>query len=77
MVDLILKISRPVVFDFRCLNSNTANIVFMKKCHMDRSDMKVVTEFPYLLGHPACTGSKYLFLYNSSLYLHFTYSSVY
>jgi len=31
MVDHILKISRPGVFNIRCLNWNTAIIVFMKK----------------------------------------------
>ena len=36
MVDHILKISRPGVFDIRCLSWNTASIVFMKRCCMDR-----------------------------------------
>ena len=34
MVDHILKISRPGVFDVRCLSWNTAMIVFMKNCHI-------------------------------------------
>ena len=35
MVDHILKISRPGVFEIRCLSWNTAIIVFMKKLRMD------------------------------------------
>ena len=35
-----LKISRPGVFDIRCVNWNTAVIVFKKKCLMDRSHLK-------------------------------------
>ena len=40
MVDHILEISRPVVFDIRCLNWNTTIIVFMKKGHMDGRQYK-------------------------------------
>ena len=36
MVDHTLKISRPGVFDKRCLNWNTAITVFMNKYHMVR-----------------------------------------
>ena len=35
MVDHILKISRPGVFDVGDLSWNTAIIVFMKKCRMN------------------------------------------
>ena len=34
MVELILKISRPGVFDIRWLSWNTVIIVSMKKCRM-------------------------------------------
>ena len=47
MVDLILKISRPGVFDVICVNWNTAIIVFMP--HESK------TSFPCLLGHPVGT----------------------
>ena len=36
MINSILKISRPGVSDIRCLSWNTAIIVFMKKCPIDR-----------------------------------------
>jgi len=36
MVDHNLKISRPGVYDIRCLGWNTTIIVFMKECCMDR-----------------------------------------
>ena len=58
MVDHILKISRPGVFDSRCLGWNTAIIVFMKKWIKD--DIKVVTEFPCFLGHPVFLWKSYL-----------------
>ena len=38
MVDLILKISRPGVFDIRCLSWNSAIIVFKQK--MERRQYK-------------------------------------
>ena len=38
IVDHILEILRPGVFEFRCLNWNTG--VFMKKCRMDRRRYK-------------------------------------
>ena len=40
MVDHILKISRPGVFDNRCLSWETAIIVFMYKRRMDRRRYK-------------------------------------
>ena len=55
MVDHILKISRPGVFYIRCLNWNTAIIVFMKNSAWIEDDKKVVTELPCLLGHPVQT----------------------
>ena len=70
MLDHILKISRPGVFDIRCLRWNTAIIVFMKDAAWIEDDIKVVTECPCLLGQPgpvACiscilTDIKFLFL---------------
>jgi hypothetical protein len=47
MVDHILKISRPGVFDVRCLSWNTAMIAAWIK-----DDIIVVIEFPCFLGHP-------------------------
>ena len=52
MLDHILKISRPGDFDIRCLRWNTAIIVFMKDAAWIEDDIKVVIEFPCLLGHP-------------------------
>ena len=52
MVDHILKISRPGVFDIRRLSWNTAIVVFIKNAAWFEDDIKVVTEFPCLLGHP-------------------------
>ena len=37
---LILKLLRPDFFDIRCLSWNTATIVFMKTCRMDRRRYK-------------------------------------
>ena len=58
MVDHILKISRPGVFDIRCLSLNTA----IKNAAWIEDDIKVVTEFPCLLGHLVlryCKGKNY------------------
>ena len=52
MVDHILKIIRPGFFYIRCLSWNTAIIVSMKNAALIKDDIKVVTEFPCLLGHP-------------------------
>jgi len=40
MVDHILEISRPGVYDIVCLNWNTAIIVFLTKFRMDRRRYK-------------------------------------
>ena len=53
MADHILKVSRPGVFDIRCLSWNTAIIVFMKNASWIDDDIKVVNEFPCLLEHPS------------------------
>ena len=53
VLDHILKISRPGVFDIRCLSWNTGIIVFIKKnSAWIKDDIKVVTKFLCLLGHP-------------------------
>ena len=39
MGDLILKISRPGVFDIRCLSWNTATIVFVKNATWVEDDI--------------------------------------
>ena len=52
MVDNILKISKSGVFDIRCLSLNTAMIVLMKNATWIEDDIKVVSQFPCLLGHP-------------------------
>ena len=51
MVGHILKISRPGVFELRCLSWNTAIIVFKKNGAWIEDDIKAVTEFPCLLVH--------------------------
>ena len=57
MVDRILKISRPGVFDIRCLSWNTAIIVFMKKCRMDRRRYKSRHWIPMFIGIPCFMSS--------------------
>ena len=52
MVDLILKISRPGVYDVSCLNGRTTIIMFMKNVTWIEDGIKVITEFTCLLGHP-------------------------
>ena len=52
MVDHIWKISGPGVFDKRSLSWNIAIIVFIKNTAWIEDYIKVVTEFPCLLGHP-------------------------
>ena len=52
IVDHIFKISKSGVFDIRCLSLNTAIIVLMKNAKWIEDDIKVVTEFPSLLGYP-------------------------
>jgi len=58
MVDHILKISRPGAFDNRCLSWKTAKIVFMKNAAWIEDDIKIVTKFPCLLGHPVPMGGQ-------------------
>ena len=50
MVDHILEISRPGVYDIVCLNWNTAIIVFLKNSEWIEDDIKVFTLL--ILGHP-------------------------
>jgi len=40
IIEYNLKTSRPGVFDIRCLSWNTAIIVSVKKCHMDKRRYK-------------------------------------
>ena len=56
MVDHILKIKRPGVFDIRFVSVtwNTA-IIVLKKCHMDRRRYKSRHLISCLLGHPVYT----------------------
>ena len=51
MVDYILKILRPGVYNFRSLNRITAKIVFMKNPTWIEDDIKD-TKFSCLLGQP-------------------------
>ena len=48
MVDLILKISRPGVFDIRCLSGNSA--IFVCKQKMERRRYKSRYLIPMFLG---------------------------
>ena len=57
MVDHILKISRPDVLDVVCLSWNTAIIVCMRKCRMDRRRYKSRHWIPMFIGTPcSCQG---------------------
>ena len=67
MVDHILKISRPGVFDFRCINWKTAIIVFMKKCPMKRRRYKRNHWISMFIGTPCIIISSPLFLFNNTL----------
>ena len=60
MVDHILKISIPGVYDIRCLDWNTEIIVFMKKFRMDRRRYKSCHWIPMFIGTPC---SKILTIY--------------
>ena len=50
--DHILKISRPGVFDIRCLNWNTVQIVFINKYPMDRRQYKSRHIIPMFIVKP-------------------------
>ena len=50
--DHILKISRPGVFDIRCLNWNTEQIVFINKYPMDRRQYKSRHIIPMFIVKP-------------------------
>ena len=52
MVDHILKISRPGVFDIRRLSWNTAIVVFIKKCRMVRRRYKSRHWISMFIGTP-------------------------
>jgi len=67
MADHILKISRPGVFDFRCINWKTPIIVFMKKCPMKRRRYKRSHWIPMFIGTPCIIISSPLFLFNNTL----------
>ena len=71
MVDHILKISRPGVFDIRCLNLNTAKIVNMKIFCMDQRRYKSLYLIPMFIGTP-CTlkVTKEIYLRDKSRYFY-------
>ena len=71
ILDLILKISRPGVFNIRFVNCNTAIIVFMKKCHMDRRRYKSCHLIPMFIETPFPSLSSQKL--HCSFYLHITY----
>ena len=70
MIDHILKISRLGIFDFRCLSWNTAIIVFMKKCRMDRRRYESRHWIPMFIGKHTYNNTLHAYNY----YLHtYTY----